>query len=130
MMAPPILLRPVGDHVIPTAARRFVAGAPLGVQVEIAGRPVQEGKVVVRISLADSAGAVVRTADGALDAGGSPDRQRATGPIETTGLANGAYLLTVEAVPPKPGDAVRHAIPIHLDAATSAAAGSRQRSSR
>lgn len=125
MMAPPIVLQRVGEQVIPTAARRFLAGAPLGVQAEIAGRPVQEGKVVVRISLADSAGAVVRTADGALDAGGSPDRQRATGLIDTTGLGNGAYLLTVEAVPPKSADAVRHAIPIRLDAATSTAAGLR-----
>jgi hypothetical protein len=125
MMAPPLLLQPAGEQVLPTAARRFVTGAPLGVQAELAGRPVQEGKVAVRISLADSAGAVVRTADGALDAGGSPDRQRATGLIETNGLPNGAYLLTVEAVPPNAGDAVRHAIPIHLDAATRSAAGSR-----
>lgn len=124
MMAPPLLLQAVGDQVIPTTARRFVAGAPLGVQAEIAGRPVQEGKVVVRISLADSAGAVVRTADAALDEGASPDRQRATGLIETTGLPNGAYLLTVEAVPPKAADAVRHAIPIRLHAATSSAAAS------
>jgi hypothetical protein len=88
---------------------------------------VQEGKVAVRILLADSVGAVVRTADGALDAGGSPDRQRATGLIETMGLAHGAYLLTVEAIPPKASDTVRHAIPIRLDAATttSTAAGSR-----
>ena len=87
MMAPPILLQRVGDQVTPTAARRFVAGAPLAVQAEIAGRPVQDGKVVVRISMADGTGAVVRTADGALDAGGAPDRQRATGLIDTTGLA-------------------------------------------
>jgi VWFA-related protein len=127
MMAPPLLLQPSGKQVIPTTARRFVAGAPLGVQAQIAGRPVQEGKVAVRILLADSVGAVVRTADGALDAGGSPDRQRATGLIETMGLAHGAYLLTVEAIPPKASDTVRHAIPIRLDAATttSTAAGSR-----
>lgn len=125
MMAPPIVLQRVGKQVTPTAARRFVAGAPLAIQAEIAGRPVQEGKVVVRISLADSAGAVVRTADGALDAGGSPDRRRATGLIDTTGLGHGAYLLTVEAVPPKAADAVRHAIPIRLDAATSTATAPR-----
>lgn len=124
LMAPPILLQAVGDQVTPTAARRFAAGAALAVQAEIAGRPVQEGKVAVRVSLADNAGAVIRTADGALDAGRAPDRQRATGLIETTGLPNGAYLLTVEAVPPKAGEAVRHAIPIRLDAATSSAGGS------
>ena len=77
------------------------------------------------MSLADSAGAVVSTADAALDPGASPDRQRATGLIETTGLPNGTYLLTVEAAPPKAGDVVRHAIPIRLDAATSTAAGTR-----
>ena len=124
MMAPPLLLQPSGDRVIPTAARRFAAGTSLGVQAEIAGRPVQEGKVAVRASVADSAGAVVRTADAALDPGSSPDRQRATALIETTGLANGAYLLILEAVPPKANDAVRHAIPIVLDAATSRASGS------
>lgn len=125
MIAPPIVLQRVGQQVTPTAARRFVAGAPLGVQVEIAGRPVQEGKVVVRISLADSAGAVVRTADALLDAGESADRQRATALVETTGLHAGAHLLTIEAVPPKAGEAVRHALPIHLDAATSTAASPR-----
>ncbi|WP_291981302.1 VWA domain-containing protein [Luteitalea sp.] len=124
MMAPPLLLQPSGDRVIPTAARRFAAGTSLGVQAEIAGRPVQEGKVAVRVSMADSSGAVVRTADGALDPGGSPDRQRATGVIKTTGLANGAYLLILEAVPPNASDAVRHAIPIVLHAATSSTAGS------
>jgi VWFA-related protein len=127
-MAPPIVLQRVGEQVTPTAVRRFLTRAPIGVQAEIAGRPVQDGKVVVRIALADDAGTVVRTAEGALDAGGAPDRQRATALIDTTGLSNGAYVLVVEAAPPKAGDAVRHAIPIRLDAvdaATSTAPGAR-----
>ena len=44
LMAPPILLQRVGDQVIPTATRRFTAGAPLGVQAEIAGRPCRRAR--------------------------------------------------------------------------------------
>ncbi|AMY12489.1 hypothetical protein LuPra_05765 [Luteitalea pratensis] len=70
MMAPPVVPQRVGEQVAPTAAQRFAPGRPPGVQAEIAGRPVQEGTVVVRISLADRAGTVVSKADGAVDAGG------------------------------------------------------------
>jgi hypothetical protein len=118
MMAPPIVLRRVGAQIAPTAARRFMAGAPLGVQAEVAGRPVADGTVAVRIALVDGTGMIVRTADSATDAGGAPDRQRATGLLDTTGLDSGTYLLTVEAVPTRAADTVRHTIPIRLDAVT------------
>jgi VWFA-related protein len=124
VMAAPLVLQRVGEQVAPTATRRFVSGAALGVQAEVAGRPVQEGKVAVRLTVTDGVGAVVRTADATLDAAGSTDRQRATGLIETTGLAPGSYLLTLEATAGRSERAVRHAIPIRLDAdpATAAAA--------
>ncbi len=123
MMAPPIVLQRVGAQVAPTAARRFMAGTPLGVQAEVAGRPVADGTVAVRFALVDRAGMVVRTAESATDAGETPDRQRATGLIDTTGLDSGTYLLTIDAVPTRAADAVRHAIPIQLDAAPATGAG-------
>lgn len=47
VMAPPLVLQRVGEQVSPTATRRFVSGAALGVQAEVAGRPVRDGKVAV-----------------------------------------------------------------------------------
>ena len=116
LMAPPLVLQRVGDQVAPTAARRFVSGAALGVQAELAGRPVQDGKVAVTLIVTDASGAVVRTADASLDAAGPSDRRRATGLVDTSGLAPGAYLLTLEAGTGNPDSAVRHAIPVRLDA--------------
>ncbi len=117
LMAPPLLLRRTGAQVAPTAVRRFASGTPLGVQAELAGRPIREGRVVVRVSLADRAGAIVRAVEAALDAGSTADRTRATALIETTGLAAGAYMLTIEAITPRPDDVVRHAIPVTFEAA-------------
>lgn len=103
LMAPPLVLQRVGERVQPKAARRFVSGAALGVQAEVAGRPVQDGKAVVKLSVSDSSGAVVRTADAAIDAAGASDRRRATALVDTSGLAPGAYLLTLEAGTGSPG---------------------------
>lgn len=121
-MAPPLLLQRVGARVTPTATRRFVSGTALGAQAEVAGRPVQEGNVTVSVSLADARGSEVRRADVALDATGPADRRRATGLVDTAGLPSGAYLLVVEATTGRPDSAVRHAIPVHLDADAAAAA--------
>jgi VWFA-related protein len=115
VMAPPLLLQRVGGQVAPTATRRFVSGAALGVQAEVAGRPVREGKVVVTLTIADAGGAVVRTAAATLDAADSVDRQRATALVDTSGLGAGVYLLTLEATAGRPDSAVRHAMPIRLD---------------
>lgn len=115
LMASPIVLQRVGEQVTPTAARHFPSGALLGVQAEVAGRPVKEGKVAVKMSLADSSGAVVRTVDATLNAGDSSDRQRATGLLDTTGLGGGPYLLAVEAAMAGSSTPVRHVIPIRLD---------------
>lgn len=114
VMAPPVLLQRTGEQVGPTAARRFAAGAPLGVQAEVAGRAVRDRQVTVRITLVDEAGAAARTTDAVFDPGTRPDRMRATGLIGTTGLAAGRYLLTIEAVPPKAANAVAHAVPIRI----------------
>jgi len=121
VMAPPLLLQRVGEQVAPTATRRFLSGAALGVQAEVAGRPVQEGKVAVTVSLADAGGAVVRREDVALDAAGVADRKRATGMVDTSGLPAGAYLLTLEASAGRPDSTVRHAVPIRLDTGTAGA---------
>lgn len=58
----------------------------------------------------------MRTADATLDAAGAPERRRVTALLDTSGLVPGAYLLTLEAGTGKPGSAVRHAIPVRLDA--------------
>jgi VWFA-related protein len=118
VMAPPLLLQRVGEQVAPTGTRRFVSGAALGVQAEVAGRPVQEGKVAVTVSLADAGGAVGRREDVALDAAGVADRKRATGMVDTSGLPAGAYLLTLEASAGRADSTVRHAVPIRLDTGT------------
>lgn len=123
LMAPPLVLQRVGERVQPTAARRFVSGAALGVQAEVAGRPVQDGKAVVKLSVSDSSGAVVRTADATLDAAGTSDRRRATALVDTSGLAPGAYLLTLEAGSGSPGSEMRHAIPVRLPAGPVSTAG-------
>lgn len=115
VMAPPLMLQEANGKVLPTASRRFVAGASVAMQAEVAGRPVQDGKLAVKLIVADSGGAVVRTTDAALDAGGAPDRRRVTALVDTSGLAAGAYLFTLEAGTGSPDSAVRHAIPIRLD---------------
>lgn len=120
LMAPPLVLQRVGEQIAPTAIRQFTSGAALGVQAEVAGRPVQDGKVTARVTVANSSGAVVRTAEAALDASGSPDRKRVTGLIETADLPAGTYLLTLEASADRAETAVRHAIPIRLDAGPAA----------
>ncbi|WP_291981097.1 VWA domain-containing protein, partial [Luteitalea sp.] len=116
LMASPLVLQQVGEQVAPTAVRRFVSGAALGVQAEVAGRPVQDGKVAVKLIVTDASGAVVKTADATLDGAGLSDRRRATGLVDTSGLGPGAYLLTLEAGTGNPDSAVRHAIPVRLDA--------------
>ena len=45
--------------------------------------------------------------------------------METTGLGTGAFVLTVEAIPSRAADAVRHAIAIHLEAPAATTAGLR-----
>ena len=125
VMAPPVILQQVREHITPTAVRRFAAGVSIGVQAEVAGRPVQEGTVAVRVAVTDGTGRVIRTTDAALDAGGAANRTRATALVDTTGLDAGAYVLTVEAVPAKAADAVGHAIPIRLDAPAATATGLR-----
>lgn len=116
VMAPPLVLQRVGEQVAPTASRRFASGAVLEVQAELAGRPVRDGTVAVRLTVTDSEGTAVRNSEVTLDEAGSPDLRRAKGLIDTSGLAPGAYLLTLDATAGRPDSAVRHAIPVRLDA--------------
>lgn len=125
VMAPPVVLQRVGEHVAPTAVRRFVTGTSLGVQAEVAGRAVRQNQVAIRMSLTDRTGAVVRTAVAAVDPGESPDRQRATGLLDTSGLTSGPYLVSVEAIHRGSGETVHRVVPIHLHAPTGSAAVTR-----
>ncbi len=123
LLAPPILLHRLGPQVAPTTARQFVTGTELGVQAEVAGAAVRQGTVAVRVALLDGTGAAVWRTDATLDAGGHADRVKATGVVDTTGLTAGPYVLTVDAVPARGGEAVGHAVPIRLVGAPQASPG-------
>jgi len=114
VMTPPVVLDTTDGRVHPTAVRRFVVGEPVGVQVEVGGRPVQQRAVTVRTSLVDTSGNSFRSADGMLDAGVKADRQRATAVLSTHGLGAGTYALLVEATEDEGRRVVRHAVPIEL----------------
>lgn len=115
-MSPPVLLDSTEGHARPTAGRTFAAGQPLGVQVEVGGRPAQQKSVAVRAALLDSAGRAVREADAVLDAAARPDRVTATAVLATGGIAGGDYLLMVEARSNGSGGVARRSMPITLEA--------------
>lgn len=115
LMALPVLL----DHrggVHPTVVRSFEAGQPLGLQVEVGGRPVERKVVAVRGGLLDVTGTEVRGVQAVLDMGERPDTVRATAVVPTQGLPSGDYTLIVEARTEGRGRVVKHAIPIRLGA--------------
>jgi VWFA-related protein len=114
VMTPPVVLDTTDGRVHPTAIRRFPVGEPVGVQVEVGGRPVQQRTVTVRTSLVDASGNNVRSADAMLDPGVKADRQRATAVLSTDGLGAGTYALLVEATEGEETRVVRHAVPIEL----------------
>ena len=114
VMTPPALLAARDGRVHPTAVRTFTSGHPLGVQVEVGGRAVQQKAVTVRVALRDVAGRVVREVPAALDPGARPNRMRATAVLETDGLAAGDYVLLTEAHTTPPDKSVRGAIPVTL----------------
>lgn len=118
VMTPPVLLDTTEGRVHPTAVREFVAGDPLGVQVEVGGRAVHQRGITVRLSLLDAAGRSMRSANAMLDPGATPDQQRATAVMPTDGLDAGSYALLVEATEGAAKRSVRHVVPIELAAHT------------
>jgi VWFA-related protein len=115
VMAPAVLLGNTTDaQVAPTLTRTFDVGMPIGVQAEVAGRPVRDQRVTMAASLRDGRGEVVREADAVLDSGPRPDRARATAVLSTTGVIPGEYMLVTEALAVERAEVVRHAIPVTL----------------
>ena len=114
LMTPPALLDTHAGRVHPTAVRTFLPGHPLGVQVEVGGRAVQQNAVAVRVALLDFTGRVVRDVPAVLDPGLKPNRMRATAILKTDGVAAGDYVLLTEAHTTAPNKVVRGAIPIAL----------------
>lgn len=119
LMASPVLLGAVeGGAITPTLTRALPVGAPIAVQVEIAGRPVRDQRVSVGVRLHDAEGTHVRETDARLDPGPREDRVRATAVLSTSGLPSGAYTLVVEARDAKDSQVVRHAVMMTLHAPT------------
>lgn len=114
VMTPPALLDTYGGRVHPTAVRTFASGHPLGVQVEVGGRAVQQNAVTVRLALLDFTGRIVREVPAVLDPGLDTNRMRATAILETDGVAAGDYVLLTEAHTTTANKIVRRAIPIAL----------------
>ena len=114
VMTPPALLDAHAGRVHPPAVRTFPSGHPLGVQVEVGGRAVQQKAVTVRVTLRDAAGRVVREVPAGLEPGARPNRMRATAVLETDGIAAGDYVLLTEAHTTPPDTAVRGAITVTL----------------
>src|SRR5690606_17946415 len=128
VMTPPVILDTTDGRVHPTAVRRFAPGDPLGVQVEVGGRPVQQRAASVRASLVDAAGQTVRSVGAMLDAGAARDRQRATAVTATDGWEAATYALIVEAVGGKSAAGGRHGVPIEIAARAPAPADAAVRS--
>jgi hypothetical protein len=120
VMTPPVLLESSTGIVRPTAVRTRQPGAPLALQVQVAGRPVEQKSVRVHASLIDAAGRSVREADAILDPGAKPDRARATAVLDTDDVPAGQYLLLVEAGAPGRASGVRHGLPITLESRAAA----------
>jgi VWFA-related protein len=115
IMAPPVVLTGAPDAApSPTLARTLDAGLPIGVQVDVAGRPVRDQAVSVIASLQDAQGRTVRDVDAVLDPGARADQVRATAVMSTADLAPGEYALVIEARGPDAARRVRHAVPVTL----------------
>lgn len=121
VMTPPVLLDIKAGRVHPTAVRTFASGHPLGVQVEVGGRPVQQKSVTVRAALLDRTGRAVREVAAVLDPGAKPNRMRATAVLKTDGVAGGDYVLLTEAHAAAADTALRGAIPITLRSSSTSA---------
>ena len=125
VMAPPVLLAGLSQAVpSPTLARAFDEGVPIGLQVEVAGRPVRGKGVTVIATLQDEQRRAVREADAVLDRGAGDDRMRATAVLPTIGLEPGDYTLLVEARDPAGARAVSRAVALTLRSASAPAATS------
>lgn len=123
LMAPPVVLGGGADaDVAPTLTRTFDVGTPLGLQVDVAGRPVRDKRVTVTASLQDARGATLRATDAVLDPGARADRIRGTAMVSTSDVDAGDYLLVVEARDAQGPATVRHAVPVTLRPVTAAAA--------
>ena len=122
VMTPPVLLDLSAGRVHPTAVRTFLSGEPLGVQVEVGGRAVQQKSVAVGAALLDRTGRTVREVSAVLDPGVKPNRIRATAVLNTDGIAAGDYVLLTEARATAADKVLRGAIPIALGGASTAGA--------
>jgi VWFA-related protein len=115
VMAPPVVLAGASDAApAPTLVRTLDAGLPIGVQVDVAGRPVRDQAVSVIAALQDAQGRTLREVDAVLDPGARPDRTRATAVMSTSDLSAGEYVLVVEARGADAATKVRHAVPVTL----------------
>ena len=122
-MTSPVLLDSTEGRAQPTAGRTFASGHPLGVQVEVGGRPAAQKSVAVRAALLDGVGRTVRVADAVFDAGERADRMKATAMLGTDGIAPGSYVLLVEARSNGSDGVTRRSLPIALEAAPARASG-------
>jgi hypothetical protein len=113
-MTPPVLLDVTAGQVHPTAVRTFASGDPLGVQVEIGGRRVQQRVGRVRAALLDRDGRTVREVDAVLDPAPKSDRIAATAILKTGGIDAGEYVLITDAQVTGAEARLRRAIPITL----------------
>lgn len=120
VMTPPVLLGGLPEPS-PTLAREFDVGLPVGLQAELAGRPVR-GKVTVIATLQDEPRRPVRGVDAVLEKGARDDRMRATAVLPTAGLEPGDYTLLVEARDPAGAGAVSRAVALRLRPPPAAAA--------
>jgi VWFA-related protein len=122
VMTPPVLLGGMPEAApSPTLAREFETGGPIGLQVEVAGRPVRGKGVTVVATLQDGQRRPVREADAVLERGARDDRMRATAVVPTTGLSAGDYTLLVEARGAAGERPVTRAVPLRLRPATALA---------
>lgn len=115
LMSSPVLLTTGDDGIVmPTLARTFNVGSSIGLHVDLAGRPVRDGRVTTAVTLVDTEGTTAREAQVVLDADTHPDRTRMTASLATAGIRPGDYMLLVEAHDASASAPLRRAVAVTL----------------